>query len=263
MALSSLKTLSAEISTLLLVFLFSGCGEKNDVGGQAKTSVSLEPPGAEGESLSGETIPAKPRELLYQAAVDNNFQSDEALETIIDDYRKTVYGNIFLESYMSGRINVTMEEVRDQYLRNRPSFQRHTDEVRVLHFVVKNAAAASAIRGELLQYDADLRASLLQTFKVSPTTVSPGDLPQNVDRILFGSSRPRGVLGPVETSYGYHVLEVLEFFSRGSYRGLDEVYDQVSQSLYQIKRAAIFDLLLDSLRTVYPTQVPSVTSDKQ
>jgi parvulin-like peptidyl-prolyl isomerase len=59
-------------------------------------------------------------------------------------------------------------------------------------------------------------------------------------------------LGPEKTQYGYHVLEVLEFFPQGSYQGLDEVYDEISQNIYRSKRAKLYGLLLDSLRNVYP-----------
>ncbi|SVD17238.1 uncharacterized protein METZ01_LOCUS370092, partial [marine metagenome] len=74
-----------------------------------------------------------------------------------------------------------------------------------------------------------------------------GDLPQSLDLLLFGSSPARGVLGPEKTSFGYHVLEVLEFFPEGSFRGLDEVYDEISQELYQSRRVVLYGRLLDSL----------------
>ena len=89
--------------------------------------------------------------------------------------------------------------------------------------------------------------SLLREHGVSPLTVSPGDLPQSLDLLLFGSSPARGVLGPEKTSFGYHVLEVLGFFPEGSFRGLDEVYDEISQELYQSRRAVLYHHLLDSL----------------
>ena len=119
----------------------------------------------------------------------------------------------------------------------------------------KNKVSAVKIKRALLQYDAELRASLLSEHGVSPVTISPGELPQNLDLLLFGSSTPRGVLGPEQTSFGYHVLEVLEFFPESSFRGLDELYDEISQELYQSQRAALYSHLLDSLAMEYSIDI--------
>jgi parvulin-like peptidyl-prolyl isomerase len=60
-----------------------------------------------------------------------------------------------------------------------------------------------------------------------------------------------GVVGPVESRFGFHVFEVIDFFSAGSFVGLDEVYDEVSQEIYRNKRLVLFDNLLDSLTLEY------------
>ena len=133
---------------------------------------------------------------------------------------------------------------------NRFSYVRQSNQVQLIQFLTQNEASAIKIKQALLQYDAELRLSLLREHGVSPITLSPGDLPQNLNLLLFGPTAPRGVLGPEKTSFGYHVLEVLEFFPEGSFRGLDEVYDEISQNLYQEQRVALHGHLLDSLRTI-------------
>ena len=196
----------------------------------------------------GRLLPDRQR-LLYRAAAESGLLNEASVEGLADDYRETLYGNLFLEHYLSSRIEISMDEIREHYVGNRFSYVRRSSQVRLIQFLTQSMASAIKIKQTLLQYDAELRTSLLKEHGVSPITVSPGSLPQSLDLLLFRSSPARGVLGPEKTSFGYHVLEVQEFFPEGSFRGLDEVYDEISQELYQSRRAVLFGHLLDSLAT--------------
>ena len=234
---------------MFLVFTFSGCtgkgsGDTSNFGGFSANNHNIKG----GGELSRQ-------KLLYRAAVESGLLNEASVEGLVVDYREALYGNLFLEHYLSSRIEISMEEIRVYYLTNRSSYLRHSNQVRVIQFLTQKESSAIKIKRTLLQYDAELRLSLLGEHGVSPATVSPGELPQGLDRLLFGSSVPRGVLGPKKTSFGYHVLEVLEFFPEGSFRGLNEVYDEISQNLYQEQRVALYSRLLDSLGTIYSLEI--------
>ena len=124
-----------------------------------------------------------------------------------------------------------MDEIRDHYLSNRDTYRRTTKEVRVLSFLVLKVEDATKVKAGLLQYNADIRASLIEKYRAAPATLSPGDMSLEIDSLLFGSIRPRGIIGPIETSQGFYLFDVLEVFSKDTFRGLDEVYDFVSQDL--------------------------------
>ena len=55
------------------------------------------------------------------------------------------------------------------------------------------------------------------------------------------------MVGPIKTDFGYHVVEVVDYLKKGDYLGLDEVYDQISQNVYNYKRASLLESLIDSL----------------
>ena len=230
---------------MLLVFSFTGCARKDG------RNTSVDPTVSGGGSPNEHNIKSGARldqqNLLYKAAVESGLQNETSVEGLVNDYRENLYGNLFLEHYLSSRIEISMDKIREHYLANRFSYVRRSNQVRLIQFLTQNEASAIKIKRTLLQYDAELRVSLLREHGVSPVTVSPGDLPQSLDFLLFGSSPARGVLGPEKTSFGYHVLEVLGFFPEGSFRGLDEVYDEISQELYQSRRAVLYHHLLDSL----------------
>jgi hypothetical protein len=190
--------------------------------------------------------------LLYRAASANGLRLESEMEVLVLQYREALLGNLFLEHYMSSRVSVTMDEIRDHYVTNRPAYQRRGNQVRVLHFLLADVDKATSVKVALLQYDAAVRSSLLEEHAVVPSTVSPGDMPTPLDALLFGDSPPRGVLGPIGTQFGFHVIEVLEFFPKNSFRGLDEVYDEISQNIYRTKRGALYSHLMDSLSRAYP-----------
>ena len=231
--------------SLFFLFNFSGCARKDSSDATVSRALSVDKNSRKGAALLDQ------QKLLYRAAVENGLLKEASIEGLVVDYRESLYGNLFLEHYLSSRIELSMEKIRKHYIANRLSYLRKSNQVRLIQFFAQNEASAIKIKRTLLQYDAELRASLLEEHGVSPITVSPGGLPKNLNLLLFGSSEPRGVLGPVKTSFGYHVLEVLEFFPEGSFRGLDEVYDEISQKLYQSRRAVLYGRLLDSLATTY------------
>tara|TARA_Y100000590_G_scaffold465099_1_gene636374 strand:+ start:41803 stop:42582 length:780 start_codon:yes stop_codon:yes gene_type:complete len=209
----------------------------------------------------GKGLPPAPasQKLLYRAAVTSGLHIEDEMESLLLQYQEVLLGNLFLEHYMNSRLVVTMDEIREHYVANRSAYQRKNDQVRVLHFLLPSVDDATSVKVSLLEYDAAVRSSLLRAHGVVPTTISPGDMPASLNAILFGSSRPRGVLGPINTHFGFHVLEVLEFFPKASFRGLDEVYDEISQSIYRSKRRAVYTQLLDSLSNVYPNVTTQTT----
>lgn len=243
-------------SVLLLRFFFLlmlsavfGCADSsNEEDASSQHSLTAEPVD-QGKGLSPPAPEAQ--KLLYRAAMASGLQLQDEMESLLMQYREVLLGNLFLEHYVSPRVMVTMDEIRDQYVANRSTYQRQKDQVRVLNFLLPSVGEATSVKVSLLKFDADVRSSLLEQYGVMPTTLSPGDMPASLDALLFGSSRPRGVLGPIGTPFGLHVLEVLEFFPKNSFRGLDEVYDEISQSLYRSKRKALYNHLLDSLGNAY------------
>jgi len=191
------------------------------------------------------------RELLFLEAVDMGLAQDENLEKQVDDYRKVLYGNAYLGVFLSNKIIVTMDEVREQYKNNRDEFRRFSPEARLVHFLLNSEGEAVEVKKSLLKYDGEARQNLLSSYHVDVKTVKQGDLLPVLDKELFGSRPPRGVLGPFKSTFGYHVLEVYEFYPKDSYRGIDEVYDELSQQIFRLKSELLYVNLIDSLKSVY------------
>ncbi|MEE9167823.1 MAG: peptidyl-prolyl cis-trans isomerase [Candidatus Neomarinimicrobiota bacterium] len=195
------------------------------------------------------------RELLFREAVHKGLDQDMDLERRIDNYRKSLYGSTFLDIYLSDRVLVSTDEVREHYTKNRDAFRRAVPEAQVSHFLLPTEDEAADVKKRLLSYDGEVRQNLLASHRVDIKTVRKGQLVPELDRQLFGSRQPRGVLGPVRTAYGFHVLEVLDLYPEGTYRGLDEVYDEISQRLFRLKSRLLHLHLMDSLKAAYSLDI--------
>ena len=55
------------------------------------------------------------------------------------------------------------------------------------------------------------------------------------------------VLGPKEHDKTFHVFQILQAHKKGSYFGLEKVYDEIYQRLYKEKEFLILGSILDSL----------------
>lgn len=195
------------------------------------------------------------RELLFIEAVNRGLTHDAGLEKQVDNYRKSLYGKAFLDVYLSNKIFVSTEEVREHYKNNREAYRRQLPEAQVIQFVLDSNDEAVDVKRGLLSYDGETRQNLHASYRVEAKTVTMGDLLPELDREIFGDRTSRGVLGPIRSSFGYHVLEVLQFYPSGSYRGLDEVYDRISQEVFRTKSHLAYVSLIDSLKSVHLLQI--------
>ncbi len=232
MILFNTKILSKVGYIAFFLFLFFGCITENK---SKDKNISY------GEPASFQN-PSRVNTLLYMAYQTGRGDYAENTEFLVQEYREALLGGLFWEHYQSSRISVNIEEVRTHYINNRARFKRATNQLRVLSFLLNTLEEADSIKIALSQQNPTIRSSLIQAYKASPNTVSPGVFPQQVDKVLFKNDDPKGVVGPVESRFGFQVFEVIDFFSAGSFVGLDEVYDEVSQEIYRNKRLVLFDI---------------------
>ena len=145
---------------MLLVFSFTGCARKDGRETSVNPTVSGEFSGNKHNIKGGS--PPDQQSLLYKAAVESGLQNKASVEGLVDDYRENIYGNLFLEHYLSSRIEISMDKIREHYLANRFSYVRRTNQFRLIQFLTQNEASAIEIKRTLLQYDAELRVALLR-----------------------------------------------------------------------------------------------------
>jgi hypothetical protein len=196
------------------------------------------------------------RELLYLAAKEKGIEEDQTLKSQIDIYKKDLFGNTYLNNFLSSKIKVDNSEIRSYYDKNRVMFRHENDGAKIMHFFTNVDSIAGFIVETLNNSSEDIdRKALLSNYEVDVTTVEKGSLIDVIDDAIFSTNRTNIVIGPIQTDYGYHVVEVLERYSNGTQVDIDEAYDEIYQSLYNQKKSMLSIAFLDSLRNHYNVKI--------
>jgi len=194
-------------------------------------------------------------ELLYQEAIKMGLDKDALLKGKMKRYKKSVFSTTFIDMYLSDRILITTDEIRDYYRQNRNSFIRQQDNVKVLHFLLKTKEEANEVKNKLLLYEGTTRQELLSKYNAETKIVSKGTLLPEIESLLFKSKSFKGVVGPIKSKTGYHILQMLGWYPAQTIRGIDEVIEEISQHLSRQKVDILTAALIDSLITEYEVEI--------
>ena len=186
--------------------------------------------------------------VLYQSAKKRGLLTDEQLKRSRDAYYKKIVVAAYIDSETSTNINITKEDVRVYYMAHRDEFFRGSDEVYAHHFIAKNIGDARNVRDQLIM-TSKKDQSFLGSFFIESRYIQKGRLIKKLDRAIFSTRDP--VVGPIKTSMGFHVFDVIHRYSKGSTVGLDASYDEIYQRLIKQKTSTRSLQLLDSLKRRY------------
>jgi len=190
-------------------------------------------------------------ELLYLAGVHAGFNKDLTVIGQVDDYRKKLIGQTYLDMVLQSRVYVSTEEIKDFYTEQKEMFKRRRGEALINNFNVDDKKSANKIRAILERGVGNKkRNELFEKHGVSAVSVKEGKLLPTINKSVFGGSKTNHV-GPVKTGNKYIVVEIIKRFPRGTYRSLDDVYDNIYLVIKKRKAAIQSASIVDSLRQEY------------
>ena len=186
--------------------------------------------------------------LYYDAALGDGLLKDSHLSSERDRYYKKIVIGSYLQTKTTSGVMVSNSDIRLYYDENPSAFIRQNDEAYVHHFFTTKHSDARLIRSKLLKKQTiDLEGELFESFGVEQKTVTKGFLLKKLDIAIF-KNKKKAIVGPIRTSNGYHVFEILKRHKKGSKVGLEEVYDKIYQRLLKQKQVVLAADLLDSLK---------------
>ena len=183
--------------------------------------------------------------LILSEAKKEGFEKDLALIKKGELYYNQLIISSFIEKHVSSRINILKDDVRLYYKQNKSNFIRNQDEAQIEQYIMESEKEArKLIRSFSSRKVVDVdRFSIRSTYQ---DIIKKGTFSKEVDDDIF--IRKKSVVGPVFLGGNICVLKVLNRYKRGSFLGLDEVYDEVYQRLYKTKSITEKSRLLDSLK---------------
>ena len=186
--------------------------------------------------------------LYYDAALKDGLHRDSQLSNERDRYYKKIVIGSYLQTKTTSGVTISNSDIRLYYDKNPSAFLRQNDEAYVHHFFTTKHSDARLIRSKLLKKQTvDLEGELFESFGVEKKTVTKGFLLKKLDNAIF-KNKKGAIVGPIRTSNGYHVFEILKKYKKGSKVGLEDVYDKIYQRLLKQRQVLLAADLLDSLK---------------
>lgn len=185
--------------------------------------------------------------LLYHAAVSIGLDKDLVLTKERDLFYENLLVSAFIKIKTKGKITITKKEVSDYYLKNKSSFKRADEEIVVKHFVFTTKQEAKKTIKKLKKKKPKIdMEEFLKKQEVETKTIRKNDAGSNLVGFVFAGI-VGDFLGPKEHNGFFHVFKVLQKHKKGSFVGLEKVYDEIYQRLYKEKEFLVLGTILDSL----------------
>ena len=194
-------------------------------------------------------------ELLYQAGSGVGLNRDVLLETKIELYRKKLVGQAYLETKIQGMVSVSKDEIRNYYVDNKAEFKRLKPEATLNSFVLKDKKEANRVRANLEKSSNNKkRNEMFQKYGVVAETFADGMLNPKINKKVFGPNKNKYV-GPISFGEKFSVIEVVKRYEKGTYLGLDSVYDKIYLLIYKRKAAIKTQTIIDSLKQEFALEI--------
>lgn len=193
------------------------------------------------------------REVLYQEAQRLGLENTEELAWELELVEKEFLINKLLERTYAEKVQVTEEMVTSYYQSHQDLFRVNEDFVHVFHLVTETREAANLARQSLLAgrpFEDVAREYSVGPFKDRGGDmgfIKESDVIPELRRIAFRSS-VNDVSSVISSSYGYHVIKVVDKLKKDDVRPLVSVRDEIVARLRANKEQQVYYDLLYKLQ---------------
>jgi len=186
------------------------------------------------------------RELLAQEAEKKENLDLDRLSESIKNYRRELLANLYLEGRYREIPYISDEEIQNYYNNNIESFIRNERQIRSYHFLLDSKESAFDLKNALSSSDEKMMSQLLSRYHGTLRTFGRDDVIEEISSAAFGSRRD--IVGPIETEYGFHILQILDRFDEESIIPPHEVREDIIQRIKIQKQNILYFNIIDSLR---------------
>lgn len=255
---------------LLVLFAAGGCGngkkETNEPEGMTGEIVRVGSAVLTGEHLKtlvseDERIPLTVEErrqfvqgwvdteILYQEAVRRGLRSDPHVQARLEELEQEFLADYLVFDELRKRTRVTAEEIEAYFSAHE---QEYLYEYRVSQILVNSAEEAEQVT-KLLKTKSF--AWVANRYSVDPVAKRGGDLGYltkgnmipELEAIIF-NMKPGEMSGIIRSDFGYHIFKLEDVREALVAMGLDDVREQIMNTIMLEKRKKAYGEFLDSLK---------------
>jgi hypothetical protein len=200
------------------------------------------------------------REIFFQAALREDITLTENEVQMIEDYKKELLVQKYLNKYVDKNYRVLDREVEEYYRQNKEEFKWSADHVHIIHLVVKSY---DAVLFKEISQTKDLLAVIKKNYLDQQSTqeIPVGDLgyvvldelPQEFKKVIK-SMRTGDISKRIKTKYGYHFIQLLNTQRTDTWKEMDLVKEEIVRRIKLQKRSEEIEHLKNKLRVDFSIQ---------
>jgi peptidyl-prolyl cis-trans isomerase C len=187
-------------------------------------------------------------QLLYDEAQRSGLAVTGEIEAKLEQYKKDLVADLFVQEVIREKAVVTDDEVRDYYEQR---VDQYTKEYRVSHILLSSLEDVEEVKERLKKRTfswVERRHSLDRHTGVGGDLgfLSKGNMIPEFEAVVFGMEVGE-VSDVIESEFGYHLIKLTDVRDARSKLEYDEVAAEISGTLLLQKRAAVYDSLIAAL----------------
>ena len=197
-------------------------------------------------------------EAMYQKAVKEGFDKDPAYQRQIENMRKELLIQSYMENELDRNISVSPKEAEDYYAENKDSFVYPEDHVKVQYFLTRDKARSKRIANEFQTMSRLKKKDFMElvtqasadTDIIGATEFQPRNrFEEKVAKQVFMKNATDEIIGPIVTKDGsYSFWYVAEIRPKGTYMPYGEVASEIEARLKVNKRKQKAEELVRKIR---------------
>lgn len=193
-------------------------------------------------------------EILAQQAMKYDLDQDPYLQSRLNSFKKKLLADTYIRYHINKDITVPDSAIQSYYNQHKQVFMWEHDGAEVVHYFCANKDTAQQVYDILRNGSLEEKTLLYQKNHPNTQLVTYQEVIPEIGDALFGT-RATGVLSPIKSQFGYHVLVVKERYKAGTYQTLDQVRDEIRERLLITAQKRHYYEVLDSLKGVVDFEI--------
>jgi len=193
-------------------------------------------------------------EVLYRQAIREKLDQDSRVIHAIQQMEKELLAAELMERRVGREMAIDNTEIEQFYLDHQDSYVLAERRVRARHILLESADKARLIRDQLDQGRSF--ETLVKEASIDTATIPRGgdlgfffadEMVPEFSRVAFGLI-VNEVSQPVRTERGYHIIQVTGIQPEGAVLPLEEVKDDIANTIFALKQRRLFDATIKELK---------------
>lgn len=185
-------------------------------------------------------------EIIYQKAKKEHFDKDNDIKRKVENYYRSLVVDEYLKYHFQSDVTISNQEIEDYYNKNKDMFRLNTEALKISHIFVEDYNDAKTIKSILESYIEEDKKELYKKYKFDTKIIQKGEIVKDLNTELFEKKNNK-IVGPVSSNYGFHIIEILDRYSKNDYKPLSIVRDEIYNTIMQEKNKSDYILFTDEI----------------